>query len=106
MEEIKIFKMNDYDWVAASNLEGAKLCLAKECADGIVDADFEDEFLDNPRALTDDEMLECQFYDDEPKWDEDKQDYIISTSRSFREELTKRIDRGESFPQYFALGEW
>lgn len=41
---MKIFKMNDMEWVAAETLEEAKQCLAETINNGIVDKDFEDEF--------------------------------------------------------------
>ena len=91
---MKIFKMNDCDWVAAKTLEEAKLCLAKQMANGVVDEKFEEEFLDCPYELSEEDTERLKFVDENGK-----------TTRSFKIELLRRINGGEEFPQHFASTE-
>lgn len=93
---MKIFKMNDADWVAAATLDEAKKCLAEMFSDGNVTKDFEEEFIDQPHELDEAALTTLQFVDEEVE---------PSVKRSFKDELAARIGRGEEFPQHFASTE-
>lgn len=93
---MKIFKMNASDWCAAKTLDDAKLALAKTLGNGEVDKAFEDEYIENPHEVEDRFLDSLVFTDDD----------ISATTRSFRQELQRRINKGEVFPQYFASSEY
>lgn len=94
---MKIWKMNDSDWVAAVGLESAK----KALADLLCDGKIEDvgEYLDEPRELTEAEYDQLKFSDFEPGDDEYGQP---GATRTFREQLNRMIEAGEEFPCSFA----
>ena len=97
MSEVKIWKMNDCDWVAAETLGQAKQCLADTVGSGTVNKEFEDEFLDEPEALSPFEMKTLKFRDE----DAPKEKEI-----SFKERLQFMIASGEKFPTFFASTEF
>lgn len=113
---MKIWKMSDHDWCAAETLQEAKQVLADQINDGVVDKDFEDEYLDEPHALTDAEMDSVKFTDEDEiglamaKHDDDKTgeewkarvELVKEKSPSIRQVLQERIKAGQKFPQYFA----
>ncbi len=89
---IKIFKMNDCDWVAAETINEAILCIAE--SSGMPEAEIEalkasEEY---PQEVSDVELDRLQFAEGPIK-------------RSFREELRARLVDGEEFPQFFASTE-
>ena len=88
---MKIFKMNEFDWVAAETLEEATKCLAENLSNGIVDDDFKNEFIDSPHELDDLDMQRLKFGEGMP-----------IPKITFKAELEKRIKNGEDFPQHFA----
>lgn len=93
---MKIYKMNDCDWIAAENLDEAKLCLAVLIDRGVVDAKFEEEYLDDPYEISEEQWDKLKFVDeDDPK-----------DVRSFREELQRMMDKGTKFPAFFASTEY
>lgn len=96
MAEIKIFAMNDCDWMAAETLEQAiQEYKANFSGDGF--GAFDEK--DSPRELTSEEMDRLMFRetgsDDEPL---DK--------KSFRTKLEEMIADGEKFPAFFASTEF
>lgn len=99
--DIKIFKMNENDYVAANNLDEAKQCLADTVNDGNIGADFESEFIEDPFELTSEQLNTIMFYDDENGPSDDP-----TRSRTFKRELLDCIKRGEDFPQFFASSEY
>ena len=117
---MKIFKLNDSDWVAAESLESAKKCLADMINDGVVDAAFEDEYIDTPYELDEEEMNTIKMTDEEDyyemnnKADQDSSgkswqsyyDEYIESCPTFKQELDRMIAEGKEFPMYFASSEW
>lgn len=116
---MKIFKMNDSDWVAAENLESAIQCMADQFSEGEVTEMFKDEFIDNPHELTDeamdtlkltDEDAQQEACEDQPtdktgdEWKE-RQEKYLATCPTFRQALQKMIDDGDEFPTHFASAE-
>lgn len=117
--QVYIFKMNECDYVAAHNLDDAKKCLSEMVHDGTVDAQFEDEFLDNPHSLDYAEMTRLKLTDEDDmneamqdhegdktgdEWKERQKKYLESCP-SFNEALTQRLNV-ESPPFHFASSEY
>jgi len=93
MAEIKVFAMNDCDWMAAAaTLEEA---VAEYKANFCGDLDEGDL----PRELTSDEMDELIFRETGP--DEEPLE-----KKSFRAKLNEMIAEGEEFPCFFASTEF
>ena len=101
---IKIFQINDEEWVAAKDQVDALIGYAEACCETI------DETLSEgrveresgcPRELSRSEMRSLRFRDED---DEDfgKPGY---KPRSFRQQLNLEISRGAKFPAYFATTE-
>lgn len=92
---MKIFRMNDCDWVAAESLEDA--FDVPEAQLGFSRDEWKD-LCDDPKELTEEELDSHQFTPDP---------YDKSNAKiSFREELNRRIQLGEKFPQFFASTEY
>lgn len=89
--------MNDADWVAAETLEDATKCLADTIANGIVDDDFIEEYIDTPFELDSVAMDTMTFV---------HEDEINGPRTSFKDELESRIKNGDKFPQFFASSEY
>ena len=91
---MKLFRMNEFETVAAETLEEALQCYA----DWIADGSLEDvqEHLDDPVELTKDEMDALIFIEGD--------DILSDTAekRSFTAQLQLEIERGGKFPQVFA----
>lgn len=98
---MKIFKLNDSDWVAAKSMEEAKKCLAETVALGRVDAEFEEEFIDSPHELSDFEMNNLFLRDEEP---EDEEEEV--KKETFRVALDRMLQDGTKFPTHFASSEY
>ena len=97
---IKVFKLNEYDYVAAETMEDAKKCLAESISNGVVDQDFEDEYIDSPHELTEIEMDKMKLSDlDDPNKKDDP-------APTFKQALQDMIESGETFPTYFASSEY
>lgn len=94
---IKIYRMSEFDWVAAETLKDAVQCLADILNSGKIDKNFEREYLDKPRELTDEEMDTLVFQDEIGN--------NRSKKRTFRKELEKRIKSKTKFPELFAVQE-
>jgi hypothetical protein len=85
---IKVFRMDDMEWWAGESLEvcvteGRRQCGAECYPDG-----------DEQYELSEEAMQRLKFIDDD------------GTTRTFAEELARRIAAGESFPQQFAAEDW
>jgi hypothetical protein len=92
-QEIKIWKLNEGDYVAAATLDEAKKYLAEKVSDGLVTPEFEEEFIDDATEVT------AQGLDTMTISDEDEPD---GSERTFREELEAMKKKGAKFPALFA----
>ena len=90
---MRIFAMNDCDWMAAETLEDAKVAYLRDYAGGL----DEEESLDNPHELSGEEMDHLRFFDLEAEPRE---------NCSFREQLERLITAGQEFPCFFASAEY
>jgi hypothetical protein len=112
---MKIYKMNEYDWVAAETLDEAKQALADTVNDGKIGPEFEDEFIENPYEVSEEELNILKLVDDdeingaiEDKPDDQEGDWkkrydqVRENSPTFKQALQKMIDDGETFPAHFA----
>ena len=88
---MKIFSMNDCDWMAAETLEEAKSAYLATCWEGTREP--EEAAFDDPGEIS------AEAYDKVLFTDED------GAKRSFREQLQRMIDSGEKFPTFFASTE-
>lgn len=88
IDGFSIFQMNEYDWMMARSLEEAK----EKYPDFVDPAEFVDE-----REITESELDRLTFYDENA---------VKGSKRTFREELKRRINAGENYPQFFASSEW
>lgn len=93
---MKIFKMNDYDWVAATTAEEAT-----KYYESIVNADPEEE---PPVALTVDQLKAHRFLKDTPT--DDNEEELAASTWTFADELAERLANNEKFPCFFASTEW
>lgn len=91
---MKVFAMNEYDWMAGESLESATEMYLKEYADGLP----ADEALDNPHELTEELLDRFRFHDADADGPE--------SYRTFRQELDRRVAAGETFPCFFASTEY
>lgn len=87
---IKIFVMNDCDWIAARSLEEAKTYYDQE-----IEAD-----LDDPRELTEEELDRKVFVES------DEDDRPNGEAMAFREKLRRMVVAGDKFPTFFASTEF
>lgn len=96
---IKVFAMNDCDWVAAETAEDAVALYMKETG---LSREEALEGKDQPDEMTEAQMLEEKFLAYE---EDDEGDPLSPTTRTFREELDRRLAAGETFPCFFASTE-
>ena len=92
---MKVFAMNDYEWMAGKSLESVTELYLKEYNPDNLSAD---EVLDNPHELTEAQMHHLRFHDEEA---ESPDDYL-----TFQQELNRRINQGDQFPCFFASTEY
>lgn len=90
---IKVWKLNDFDWVLAKTLEEAKQCYANTVSDGVVDKEFEEEFIDSPHEETD--------LDTKMILDDNEEERC-----SFRVEVERMVKNGDTFPCMFVSSEY
>ena len=90
MNEVKIFAMNDCDWMAGYDLESVTLAYAK-----LFDCSGE---VDDPHELTAEEMDRFRFDDGDT---EDMDEWP-----TFTEALAKLVADGQKFPCFFASTEY
>ena len=89
---MKVFSMNECDWMAAETLEEAK-------AEYLANYHFDEEdAFDNPHEVPADKMLKMRFHrePDEPG----------PKICSFQEELDRLVENGAKFPRFFASTEY
>lgn len=91
-QRVHIYKLNDFEWWAGPNLAA---CIA----DWKEQTSQDDEQLDDPRQLTEEELDRLMF----SHTDEDETPY---RKQSFRAELAEQIAAGVSFPSFFATTEY
>lgn len=117
---VKIWKMNECDWVAAETLKDAKQCMADTVGNGVVDDKFEEEFLEDPEEISEESMDKYTLGDEDKQWEAsqaaDAQDELsweeymeknyYSKLPSFRQALAKRIEAGDKPPFFFASTEY
>lgn len=90
-EKIKIFKLNDCDWWAGSDLESVKADYLKTTGETELDDTF-----DEPYELSDALMERLKFRRDDDN----------HTEVTFKEELARQIAEGQEFPCFFASTEY
>lgn len=90
---MKIFSMNDCDWMAAPTLEEAKAAYLKDVY-GVNSTNDEGDAFDDPGEISETQYDKLLFHDDDGK------------VRSFREQLQLMIERGDKFPVLFASTEY
>jgi hypothetical protein len=96
---MKIWKMNDCDWVMAPTLQEAIKVMADMFCEG--DISKIDEYLDEPDEISEEAYDKLKFCDLEPGedgWDKPE------NKRSFREEMNRRITEGKG-AEFFASNE-
>jgi hypothetical protein len=104
VETIKVFEVNDCEWVAARDQLDAALGYAQTLGYSL-ERVLNDELIDResgcPRELSLREMRHLRFHD------EDDSDYGLKSykPRSFRQQLDRLIAAGAKFPVYFATTE-
>lgn len=86
---IKVFKLDDCDWWAGENLADTIAEARKQCGPGCYDNAEEDAV-----GVSDEAMQTLKFVDED------------GTTRTFAEELQRRIDAGAEFPSLFASTEY
>ena len=91
---IKVFSMNDCDWVAAETLEEAKSWYKDFCSSS---SDPDEEVFDDPHEVSSEDMKKLKFNDE---------DGSKPVTRTFQEQLDRIVDRGEPFPLFFASSEY
>jgi hypothetical protein len=89
---IKVWQVTDVEWFAAATAEDALKAFAEYAGDCY--EELLEEF-GEPEELSDAALDRLQFTDEDD-----------GVSRSFREELAKRIADGGAFPQFFATSEY
>lgn len=87
---MKIFKMNDCDWMAAVSLESAKAKYMEDHADGLP----EGEAMEDPREVSEADMDRLMFSEDD------------GTKMTFREQLARLESERVKFPCFFASTEY
>lgn len=96
---IKVFAMNDCDWYAARSLDEAKASYARTVhSDNYDVAEDKDGIFDDPYELTAEQMDRLRFWGDA--------DEPSKTPITFREQLSKMVADGDSFPCFFASTEY
>lgn len=88
---IKVFSMNDCDWMAGETLEACKAEYLRMYTGETGEDAFED-----PGEVPADKMAKLRYRDDDDG----------AVSRSFKEELDRRVAAGQPFPQFFASTEY
>lgn len=95
---MKVFKINQNDWVAAESMDQA-IKFYLECVAGGKDTpEIRDEYIENPTELTEDQMLNHTHFGDDNS--------LSGSAISFKAELKKNIADGIEFPCIFASSEF
>jgi hypothetical protein len=85
-DKIKVYKLNEYEWVASRSMDEAKKFYLK-----LTGLDAEDAFMDEKKVSA--KEMKCLIYKDGDK------------ERSFREQLARMVNRHMNFPCMFAIAE-
>jgi hypothetical protein len=85
---IKVFALDDIEWWAGESMEA---CLTEARSQAGDDCYRE---VDDQHEVSDDAMKVLKFKDDD------------GTTRTFAEELQRRVNASEKFPQPFAATDW
>jgi hypothetical protein len=86
---LRIYALNECEWWAGFDMESTIQAHLKNC--GL----SREEAVDEPYELTEEQMDTTQFRDDETR-----------EPRTFRQQLDVMVERGESFPAFFATTEY
>lgn len=86
---ISVFRMDDMEYWAGESLEACVAEGRRQCGDDCYPDDPHEQ-----RQVTDEGMQRLKFIDDD------------GSERTFAEELARRIEAGETFPQPFAASDW
>ena len=93
-DKVKVFAMNDRDWMAGESLESVTELYLKEYAGGLP----KDEALEDPCEVTEHQMARFRFHDDDAEFADDYQ--------TFQQRLNFMVRRGDKFPCFFASTEY
>jgi hypothetical protein len=88
MSEIKVFRVNDYEWWAGADLESIRTAYKDHTG---IDPDS-DEGFDSPREITEAGMSKIVICDDGPE----------KIEQTFRQYLDEMIALNKPFPCFFA----
>jgi hypothetical protein len=88
MSEIKVFRVNDYEWWAGTNLESIRAAYKGHTG---IDPDS-DEGFDSPREISEAGMSKVVIRDDGPE----------KFEQTFRQYLDEMIALNQTFPCFFA----
>ncbi|HSC06124.1 MAG TPA: hypothetical protein VLD59_04800 [Steroidobacteraceae bacterium] len=86
---IKVFRMDDMEWWAGESLAACVAEGRRQCGDDCYPDDPSEQ-----HELSDEAMQRLKFMDED------------GSTRTFAEELARRIAAGEAFPQQFAAEDW
>lgn len=90
---MKIFSMNDCDWMAAETLEEAKAAYIATVWAGTREPEV--EAFDDPGEISEEQYDKLLFTD-----------FDANTKCTFRQQLERMIQQGEEFPAFFASTEF
>jgi len=103
MSEIKVYQLNDCDWWAGHDLDSVKLAYARDVGfETVAEAEAANVFY-CMHELTAEEMAAQKFVDGD---DPINADGTPGGELPFREALQRMIDRGDTFPCFFASTEY
>lgn len=85
---IKIYSLDDIEWWAGESLEACVQEGRRQCGEDCY-PESSDQY-----ELSEEQIQELKFIDED------------GSTRTFAEELDRRIAAGETFPQSFAAAEW
>lgn len=114
--KVRIYKMNDCDWIAATSMDEAKRCLSEHVHDGSVDEEFHDNFIDDPSELDEETMNTLKLGDEEEMWNAirdkkgDEREAALKEYRdgrpTFKQALDEMMSQGKAVPFFFASTEY
>jgi hypothetical protein len=84
---MRVFRVNDFDWWMAETAEQAKSAAIEFYGD--------EDMVDEVVELTDDQLSSHTFYDEDDE-----------TTKTFEQQLLKRIKEGATTPEMFASTEY
>lgn len=86
---IRVYRMDDMEWWAGESLAACVAEGRRQCGDECYPDDEGEQY-----ELSDEQMQRLKFMDED------------GSKRTFAEELARRIEAGENFPQQFAAEDW